>query len=251
MPPEVKIEATENDSYSKVSLSNYEHIPNLSKYNAGPVYKYKHDSLEILELVLNFKVFEDDVWIITYPKCGTTWTQEMVWLLMNNMDFERAKSIDLEVRSPFLEYSLKNIEACDTLSRPRVLKTHELMQLLPMELWTKNPRILFVVRDPRDVFVSMYHHGKLFAGKTFNQNEDSFIDGQMKYGNFWEHVLSSYALKDKDNVMFMSFEQMKKNLKGVVLKVSDFLGKTYNELEIDKLVEHLDFKNMKSEYQSY
>jgi hypothetical protein len=32
----------------------------------------------------SFKIYEDDVWVVTLPKCGTTWTQEMVWLLNND-----------------------------------------------------------------------------------------------------------------------------------------------------------------------
>ena len=30
---------------------------------------------DIAEKMYNIEVREDDVWIITYPKCGTTWTQ--------------------------------------------------------------------------------------------------------------------------------------------------------------------------------
>ena len=25
--------------------------------------------------IYNMEVYEDDIWIVTYPKCGTTWTQ--------------------------------------------------------------------------------------------------------------------------------------------------------------------------------
>lgn len=246
MFPKINIEVIENAPYSKISLSNYDHVPNKTKYTTIPVYKHNKFSTDTLEPFLNFEVFEDDVWIITPPKCGTTWSQEMVWLLMNNMDFERAKSMDLELRSPFVDYSLRCLETSKTAPKPRVLKSHEKIQILPKELWTKNPKILFVVRDPRDVFVSMYHHLKFFFGKTFTEDIESLIEERMNYGNFWEHVLSFYGMKDKDNVMFLSFEQMKKDLKSIVVKVANFLGKHYTDVEIDQLVDHLDFKNMKS-----
>ncbi|KAL5293295.1 hypothetical protein ACFFRR_011830 [Megaselia abdita] len=246
MSPEIIIEASEDPQFSKISLSNYDHIPNKTKYNTDSVFKKKDFSTETIEPVLNFEVFQDDVWIITHPKCGTTWTQEMAWLIMNNMDFEQAKKIDLETRSPFLESSLKVVENCKTLSRPRVIKSHEKMQLLPKQLWTKNPKIIFVVRDPKDVFISFYHHNKFFYGRKFEEDQVTFIESRMKYGNFWEQVLSFYALRTNENVLFLSFEEMKKNLKSVVLRVSKFLGKNYNEIEIDRLVEHLDFKNMKN-----
>ena len=33
---------------------------------------------------------------------GTTWAQEMIWLLLNELDYEKAKEL-LHKRSPFLE----------------------------------------------------------------------------------------------------------------------------------------------------
>lgn len=57
----------------------------------------------VLDRVHDFEVREDDVWIVTLPKCGTTWMQELTWLVLNQCDFETAKSVDLTIRSPFLE----------------------------------------------------------------------------------------------------------------------------------------------------
>lgn len=55
------------------------------------------------DVVHDMKVREDDVWVVTEPKCGTTWMQELLWLLMNDCDFEAALATDLDKRSPFLE----------------------------------------------------------------------------------------------------------------------------------------------------
>jgi len=60
--------------------------------------KYSDISNEILDS----KVRMDDVWMISYPRTGSTWAQEMVWLLGNNLDYEGAKNIQT-LRSPLLE----------------------------------------------------------------------------------------------------------------------------------------------------
>ena len=53
--------------------------------------------------VYNMQVRSDDIWIVGFPKCGTTLTQEMVWQIANNVDIEAANNIPLHHRSPFLE----------------------------------------------------------------------------------------------------------------------------------------------------
>lgn len=53
--------------------------------------------------IYEFEVKDDDVYVVTFPKCGTTWIQEATWLLMNNLDFSTANSVDLRYRSIFME----------------------------------------------------------------------------------------------------------------------------------------------------
>ena len=59
--------------------------------------------IPIKERIRNFKVKPDDIWIVTYPKSGTTWTQEMIWQIVNNVDRERGQ-LPLFTRTPFLEF---------------------------------------------------------------------------------------------------------------------------------------------------
>ncbi|EZA50543.1 Sulfotransferase 1C4 [Ooceraea biroi] len=57
----------------------------------------------------NFKARPDDTWVLSYPRSGTTWTQELVWLLSNNLDFDTAKKNLLAERFPFLELVQRKI----------------------------------------------------------------------------------------------------------------------------------------------
>lgn len=57
----------------------------------------------VAERIVNLSVRPDDVWIVTFPKCGTTWAQEMIWLICNNLDYDTSAKVKLVERFPFLE----------------------------------------------------------------------------------------------------------------------------------------------------
>lgn len=245
-------EFPETKEYVKVFPKDFKEIPIKKDWGNIPVSKTSRIfSLEGTDLLHDFEVFEDDVWIITNPKCGTTWTQEMCWLILHNLDYKTANSTYIEERSPFIEFSKETLEFCKNLERPRLIKTHQPIQLLPKDIWKKSPKIIYVVRNPRDAFVSMVHHLTFFLGKNAVTDKLNHIKKCMKYNNFYEHVLDYYQLREKENFMFFSFEQMKYSLKNVVLKVCTFLDKSYSNEDIDKLVNHLDFQNMKGELLCY
>lgn len=102
--------------------------------------------------IQDFEIRDDDVWIVTFPKCGTTWTQEMAWLLLNNFNYNEAKNNDMYIRSPFLEYSaiyrdsgVNSFDECAKLQSPRLIKTHLPMPLLPRQLWSKKAKVSFII----------------------------------------------------------------------------------------------------------
>lgn len=59
--------------------------------------------IDYAETIHNFEIRADDVIIATLPRTGTTWTQEMIWLICNDLDYETAKTKILNERFPFLE----------------------------------------------------------------------------------------------------------------------------------------------------
>jgi len=58
---------------------------------------------KFLKRIKEMEVYEDDIWVVTFIKCGTTWTQEMMWMLNNDLDYETALSKTLAERFPFIE----------------------------------------------------------------------------------------------------------------------------------------------------
>lgn len=58
---------------------------------------------QFAERVKKMEIYGDDIWVVTFPKCGTTWTQELVWILNNDLNYEKALAINLNDRFPFLE----------------------------------------------------------------------------------------------------------------------------------------------------
>ncbi|KAG0721579.1 Sulfotransferase 1C4 [Chionoecetes opilio] len=51
-----------------------------------------------------FEMKASDVAILTYPKCGTTWLQEIVWTMRNNPNLDNPMAaLPINAKVPFLE----------------------------------------------------------------------------------------------------------------------------------------------------
>ncbi|KAK2575938.1 hypothetical protein KPH14_007300 [Odynerus spinipes] len=228
--------------------------------------RYEH----FAEQIENFEVKDDDVWVCTFPKTGTTWTQEMIWCIANDLDFEGAKK-PLPERFPFLEYSIifnyekaqsrdsnlhlpqlvvDSVNYTKNQPSPRYIKTHLPFQLLPRELRTgeKKPRIIYVVRNPKDTCISYFHHCRVIEGYRGNFDEfcQLFLGGKLTYAPYWEHVLDYWNKKNERNILFLKYEDMKSDLPSVIKKSAEFLGKSIPEDEVQTLATHLSFANMKN-----
>jgi len=200
-------------------------------------------------------------------------TQEMVWCMMNNLDFDTAQKCTLEKRVPFFEFGpileeeffegLTNnkdtawmgdnsgsLKIVQKMKSPRIIKTHLSWQMLPKKLKSNsNARIVYVTRNPRDACVSYHNHWRVLNG--YNGSFETFADAFVNdvagfYSPFIPHVLEYWQMRDLENVCFITYEEMKKDLTSVIRRVSSFLGKPVPENKISSLVDHLSFDKMKS-----
>jgi len=218
--------------------------------------------------ISELEVREDDVWISSFPKCGTTWTQEMVWNIVHSLDFKTARSVSLEERVPFLELtaltepanlegaeevagtgSMDSMDQVRNLKSPRVIKTHLSIDMLPKQVLQKKAKVIYVTRNPRDAVVSFYNHWRILENYTgtFEVFLSAFLaDVCGYYTPFIQHVLGYWKKKNDVKMLFLTYEEMKVDLPKVIERVADFLGKSITAEEVATLADHLSFKNMRS-----
>ena len=199
---------------------------------------------------LNYQAQTSDIFIVTYPKCGTTWTQYIVWLIQHNgkplLPCEK-----LETYSPHLEEVGR--ETIEKLPPPRLIKTHLLYHLTP---YHPQAKYIYVARNPFDCVVSFYHHTRGFtqhydfAEGTFDDFFDCFIEGKVDFGDYFDNLVSWYQHKQDKHVLFLTYETMKAAPRYAILTIANFLGPDYrNKLEdehiLSKILNNSHFQTMR------
>jgi hypothetical protein len=105
-----------------------------------------------------------------------------------------------------------------------------------------------VARNPKDVAVSFFHHYRHIVGFEGAQADftEAFLQDQVIYAPFNEHVLDFWNIRDQSNILFLFYEDMKTNMSKVVTEAAKFLGKTFTQQQIDELCKHLSVDSMRA-----
>lgn len=213
-------------------------------------------SIETFKSALEYQAEATDIFVATYPKCGTTWTQNILWLLQNKgQPFPTNKNIQKEI--PFLEVVGKDFVSA--LTNPRFIKIH-----LPFSLSPYHPeaKYIYVARNPFDCVVSFYYHTKGFveiydfAEGAFDDYFECFITGEIDFGDYFDNLLSWYERKDDQNILFLVYEEMKAAPRQEIIKIANFLGDEYIERVKDpeifnKVLYHSSFESMSKNQQRW
>lgn len=184
---------------------------------------------DCFESSLDYEPEAGDIFIVTYPKCGTTWVQCILYLLLNKgVPVEPGKSINDFI--PHLEEVGK--DRIKDLPRPRVIKTHLPYHLTP---YSAQAKYIYIARNPKDCCVSFYHHTKgfprhyAFLDGNFDDYFEVFVKGEVDFGDYFDHILSWISRKNDQNVLFLLYEKMKENTEQNIKRIGEFLGSPFLE----------------------
>ncbi|XP_070589496.1 amine sulfotransferase-like [Erythrolamprus reginae] len=219
----------------------------LYKYK-GFIFLKEESSPENLDTLDSFEIRDDDIFIITYPKSGTIWTQNIVSLILYEGHRDGTENVTLIDRAPWLEYNLFHVDLPSRPS-PRVISSHLPYYLVPKGLQHRKGKIIYMLRNPKDVFVSSYHFTqspvKMQPIKDFDTFLGKFLAGEVFCSSWLDHVEGWYAHREDFNILFLFYEEMQKDLRSSVLKICNLLGRELTEMEVDDVVDKATFDNMK------
>lgn len=167
------------------------------------------------------QVYQDDVFLVGYPKSGNTWMDFLIACLRA----DRPQDVNFEYLETYVaDIYYNNAKVLHELSRPRYLKSHE-----PFD--TRYPKVVYIVRDPRAVAISYYHYlvglKRIPKELSFGQYITEFIYGRLDNFGTWEkHArgwLSAYK-SHPDCVMIVKYEDLKSATEQTLSNIASFLG---------------------------
>lgn len=197
--------------------------------------------------VKSLKIRDDDVYLATYPKCGTHWVWEiLVMLRRGNAEYETKtkEAAFLDFRAP---------EVVDQIPSPRVLNCHYPCKLTPREIFEKKIKIVHVMRNPKDVFVSYFHHHKHFSGGPVTESFPKFLPTCLgEYGIYqfypWFNYVKEWERFTKQNpkqILNLFFEDLKEDPVREIRKLNEFLETERDEELMQRIAIACDFHNLK------
>ncbi len=192
----------------------------------------------------NMTILPDDVFLVSYPRSGNTWLR----FLIGNMIHTDTPVTFANVESllPFTDLH------CDRVllraPRPRILKSHE-------GFFARYPRVIYIVRDPRDVAVSYYHfHVKsrdLAEGFSIDQYVRLFVGAEQPDGRLigpWaDHVRGWVKMRQGTyDFLLLRYEDLLKDTQHELARAADFLRVRVTPERLARAVEMSSADRMRS-----
>ena len=163
----------------------------------------------------------DDTFLVSYPRSGNTWTRFLIANLLHPQEPVTFDSIERLIPDAEAQSSRYMRGA----PSPRIIKSHSYFD-------PRYPRVIYIVRDPRDVALSYYDFSRKYRHFEDNYPLESyigdFVNGRlnsMGWGTWGENVASwVFARGVRPGFLLLRYEDLKARPAQELTKLANFFG---------------------------
>jgi hypothetical protein len=196
--------------------------------------------LELHRPARELLILPDDVFLVSFPKSGNTWTRFLLANLRFPDEPATFRNIDRLIPDP----TATRKREFDRVPRPRIIKSHECFD-------PRYPRVIYLARDPRDVVVSQYHyHRKILRIEDESPIEKfvtRFLAGETcPHGSWGQNVTTwLYTSQGSSRFLLLRYEDLVADTAGELAKMADFLQLNTAPDQIAQAVERSSAERMR------
>ncbi|KAB2032970.1 hypothetical protein ES319_D05G415800v1 [Gossypium barbadense] len=189
-----------------------------------------------------FQAQPTDVILCSSLRTGTGWLKSLTFATITRTSYNDSTTPLLHTLPhdvvPFLEFDHSQFSTNLHLGIP-LLATHLPYSFLPKSIIDSGCKIIYICRDPKDTFVSLYHfiagHCKSKNAQPIQLDEafELFYEGVSPFGPYWDHVLGYWkaSLEHPDKLMFLKYEELVEDTVLYLKKIAEFMGYPFSSEE--------------------
>ena len=209
---------------------------------------------------------EDDIWVVSYVKSGTTWTIGILAALWEHPAAHYAGLLqkvtrnfcpqpelpDLGWKDDGFGHGIGELNAWPGTPN-RCFKSH--WPSRDHVVSNGKSKFIYVMRNAQDQITShwnmVYGMGFHFGttNMTFEGGWDDFVEdwlnGNVENGQYFDHVASWYARKDDPDVLLVRFEDLKKIPQKVIKEIANFVGTETSAEHVQSVMKLTSFEMMR------
>ncbi len=186
-------------------------------------------------------VFPEDTFLVSYPKSGNTWIR----FLIANLKYPEKHPDFTNINELVPDPGAHSKRTLNRLPRPRTLKSHQYFD-------PRYRKVLYIVRDPRDVVLAEYHFGikQRLHGEDYPlaQYVSRFLAGDTghSFGSWFDNVASWYfTRRDDPRFLLVRYESLHSQPVPELAKIAKFLGVPADPGRLTFAVEQSDGNRMR------
>jgi hypothetical protein len=185
-------------------------------------------------------ILPDDIFLVSFPKSGNTWTR----FLLANLRFPDQPATWANIDRLIPDPAGTAKRDFDRMPRPRIIKSHECFD-------PRYPRVIYIVRDPRDVVVSQYHYHRKIRKIEDDSSIETFVmrflAGQTCPHGSWGQNIATwlYTSEGDPRFLLLRYEDLVSDTARELSKVVDFLQLSTGPEQIAQAVERSSADRMR------